>query len=246
MSIPLITGILSLITAIITFINTSASYHQTKSETSYDNSQNNFAQINNTNINGQVNIKQTNNKSYEEYRNEKTWQTRSKQSNLFTNISLFLIVIVPIILRDITSIKNNIFDYNHFLLLFIQTVPISILLFSIVNLGSLFLFFKLKIASYINSQDLSIVNNLHKISRIIWPISIFFSFINTWIIYQTKQNIFILLIFIVVNFLGTRTFTEIVFAKTMFNPYRIKNIFIHLSFWILNIGFPFLLFFKFI
>ncbi|AEV95143.1 hypothetical protein [Pediococcus claussenii] len=235
MNISLITASMSFLTALITLANTMTAIKQKQKDINILQ-QSNSATISKNNIIGNINISQSNSRSESQNYNEETWKKRSEQYKMVISLEIIVITLFPFFILVTWSHS----PIPSMLLILSKTIPISFLLLSILNAGNLFLFFKLHVFHFRNVQDSGITNFIHSISRIIWPISIGFSFILSFIVFShaLKANIFILLLMFLITILGTKIFGEMVLAGTMYNVNNIKNIFIHFLFWILTIGVP--------
>ncbi|MDE3750994.1 hypothetical protein [Pediococcus pentosaceus] len=245
MSLDSITVIIGFVTAIITLINTVTTSKQSKKDAyiATNNTQSNIAYLNQNNINGTLNINQTIHKDDSESKTKKTWKTRLKQTEKLANFEIILVLIpigyalIPFFTKSTEGITVS--------EVLIKTIPSSIATLSIINFGSLILFFMLKVFYTFNPDDSGPTNLLHHLSRIIWPISIIASFFLSYmllnkLIASISYSPILLIIILYIDILGTKTFMDIVFSNTMYKVFNIRNLIIHILFWFINIGIPLL------
>lgn len=100
----------------------------------------------------------------------------------------------------------------------------------------LFLFFKYKVFFSVHENDSTVVNIIHKISRLIWPVSIICGLINIGYFYiesitMNYTTLIVLIFYYIAVFVQSKNFYAITVTNSIFETMYVKNILWHLYYW---------------
>lgn len=231
MSLSLLTAILELVTAIVTFLGSFFSIKQQESESQNKILQNNQNFFSGNNLNGStVNIHQSNSINSQD---DKTWRERDKEYKFISIAFMVFELFAPMVMLYLYAVG----DFNSVKM--VDSLRISFKLIAILNIGVLISSLKLKTWKNKTLSESSISSFGHRVSRIIWIIAILaqifiaFPVQDLYYVYQRPLN---LLILILINVMGTSMYARITFAGTMYKIFSFKNLIIHLIYWLTNIS----------
>lgn len=232
-----LTPVLELVTAILSFLSTMSASKDKKEAIRTNTYSVNNSHINSNDNSGNINVTQNINNSNNAKENRARWKQQSTQLNtiyILVSIALLLICFFGFLYNPGSSFSVSIINiYN--------ALRTYILLLTTINIFNLFLFFKYKVFFSINENDTTVVNIIHKFSRLIWPVSIICGLINIIYLYiesiPLNYTILLLLIFYcIATFVQSKNFYEITVTNSIFKTMHVKNIFWHLYYWIFTIA----------
>lgn len=228
-----LTPILELVTALLSFLSTISASKDKKEAIRTNTYSVNNSHINSNDNSGNINVTQNINNINNAKESRDRWKQQSTQLGtvyILVSIALLFLCLFGFLYNpasstfsvSITTIYNALRTY--------------ILLLTTINIFNLFLFFKYKVFFSINENDTTVVNIIHKFSRLIWPVSIICGLINAGYLYIGSITInyttlIILIFYCIAAFVQSKNFYEITVTNSIFKTMYVKNILWHLYYW---------------
>lgn len=233
-----LTPILELVTALLSFLSTISASKDKKEAIRTNTYSVNNSHINSVNTSGVINVQQNIDNSNNAKESRDRWEQQSDQLDtiyILVSVILLLLCLLGSLYEPSTSTFSisTIAVYN--------ALRTYILLLATINLFNLFLFFKYKVFFSINKNDSTVVNIIHKFSRLIWPVSISCGLINIGYLYIGSITInyitlIILIFYCIAAFVQSKNFYEITVTNSIFKTMYVKNILWHLYYWSFTIA----------